>query len=294
MGSRCGVIAAFAAAVLWAGGGSIHADDPPANAGPTYRLAYQFMPNQVVHYNVQHEMEIVIQQNGQKQTSQNKSQTRKHYQVVAVEPEGAADLELTLDRVHMTASVDDRQPEVFKSDDPAFHPAKYKSILNNIGKPQATIRFSPHGTPLKVLPVTPVAGGQAAVNNAESSDESYLTQLPDQPVAVGETWKERFQLPVLADKLTIKVDLQRVYRLEAVENNLARITFKTVILTPINDPEVRARLIQRETEGTIVFDVNRGLIVSRDVTADQFVINAFGPKSQMRAVSKYQERLSTP
>ena len=53
-------------------------------------------------------------------------------------------------------------------------------------------------------------------------------------------------------------------------------------------------LIKKNFTDDLRFDMNRGIVVSRDVTADRPVINPFGQKSSMRAVSKYQERLITP
>lgn len=267
--------------------------------GKSYVLTYKFIPNQSVHYEVVHEMEIINQLNEQTETSRNKSESRKHYRVLAVEPDGSGNLELIIDRVHMTASVGGKPAEVFKSDDAAAQPEKYKHILRTVGKPQATIRFSPAGAPLKVAPILPVAANQPAVaggsaNGQEASPESYLTPLPEQPVAVGDIWKERFQLDAVADKLPVKITMQREYRLAAVEANRALIEFRTVILTPVHDPAISAQLIQRETQGKIVFDLARGQVVSRDVGIDRTVINPFGSKSSMRAVSRYQERLITP
>lgn len=272
----------------------------PAADAKTYRLAYKFTPNQIVHYQVMHEMEIVNQVNEATESAHNKSETRKHYRVAAAGSDGSGDLELTLDRVHMTAAVGARPAEIFKSDDPAFHPKTYQHILASVGKPQATIRFSPTGAPLKVVAAPPPA---AQANNPatvpsdspETSDESYLTPLPDRPIAVGEVWKERFQLPMKAlNKLPLRIDLLRTYRLAAVEGNRARIEFKTSILTPNLEPEISAQLIQREIAGTLIFDLEQGWIVSRDVAVERTVVNALGPKSSMHAVSKYRERLVNP
>jgi hypothetical protein len=51
-----------------------------------------------------------------------------------------------------------------------------------------------------------------------------------------------------------------------------------------------AQLIQRETSGKIVFDIDKGLIVSRTSAVDRTVVNPFGSKSSMRASSTYREQ----
>jgi hypothetical protein len=88
--------------------------------------------------------------------------------------------------------------------------------------------------------------------------------------------------------------MQTVYRLAEVTDGKAKITYRTVVLTPIEQPTIAAQLIQREVEGTIVFDIDRGLIESRDARLDRSVVGAFGPQSTMHAESRYKERLVSP
>jgi hypothetical protein len=126
---------------------------------------------------------------------------------------------------------------------------------------------------------------------ASSAPESYLVPLPENAVAVGETWKERFELDVVTqDKLPLKVAMQRTYKLASLDKQQATIDFRTTILTPIEDPALAAQLIQRETSGKIVFDIDKGLIVSRTSAVDRTVVNPFGSKSSMRASSTYREQ----
>jgi hypothetical protein len=185
---------------------------------------------------------------------------------------------------------------VFQSDDPARQPAKFRSILATVGKPTAVITFTASGRPLKVdanepavpAPLAPAAAG------SDTSHESYLVKLPEYPVGPGDTWKERFEVGARdSDKLPVRVVMQRTYKLAGVENALATIEFRSAILTPIEAPSILAQLIQRETAGTIVFDVERGVVVSREVDVDRTVIGPFGPKSSLQAVSKWRERLLT-
>ena len=272
------------------------ANDVPADA-PKYQLAYKFKPGAVVRYEVSYEGEINIQFNEATQLDHNKSETRKSYRVVSVNPDGSGNLELMIDWVHMTAKIGNKPPEVFKSDDPEFQSAKYSSILETVGKPQAVITFKTNGVVTKVQASPGATANKPAVAGAstdETSPESYLAVLPDQPVAVGDTWKERFDIKVQGpDNLPLKVAVLRGYRLMGVEGHLATIAFKTSILTPIHDPAVSAQLIQREFSGTTVFDLEQGLAVSHDRDVDRTVINPFGGKSSMRAVSKFRERLLT-
>jgi hypothetical protein len=256
-------------------------------------LRYRFTPGQIVRYEVTHEGEITTQVAEVAETTRNKSHSRKHFRVAGVSPEGAGDLELIIDWVRLEASFGDNPPTVFQSDDPEKQPRAYDTVLQAIGKPQAVLRLSPVG---KVLDLTRKQGPSASTPTkpaagAASAPESYLVPLPEEGVAVGESWKERFELEVITqDKLPLKVAMQRSYKLASLDKNQATIDFRTTILTPIEDPALAAQLIQRETSGKIVFDVEKGLVLSRTSAVDRTVVNPFGSKSSMRAASKYTER----
>lgn len=271
---------------------SATSENPTGNQ--KYRLAYRFQPRQTVWYDVRHEMQITTQFGEAIDVARNQSETRKKYHVAAVDADQCGDLELTIDWVHMTASVrENAAPVEFRSDDSNFQPPQFKEIMEVIGKPQATIKFNPSGVPLKVTANRSVPA--ETPGSGDASPENYLVPLPETPVAVGEIWKERYDVTTrTADKLPLKVAMLRTYKLTSVERGMANIDFKTSILTPINDPGVSAQLIQRETAGRMVFDLQAGLIVSRDVEVDRTVINPFGQKSSLRAVSRFQERLLPP
>lgn len=284
--------------------GSVRGDDPVPSSAATasqadkVTLRYRFTPGQIVQYEVTHAGEITTQVAEVAETTRNKTKSRKHFRVAGVAPDGAGELELVIDWVRLEASFGDNPPTVFQSDDPDKQPRAYDAVLQAIGKPQAVLRLSPVG---QVLDLTrkdgkPASGSSAAsagtksTAGASSAPESYLVPLPENAVAVGDTWKERFELDVVTqDKLPLKVAMQRTYKLASVDKKQATIDFRTTILTPIEDPALAAQLIQRETSGKIVFDIDKGLIVSRTSAVDRTVVNPFGSKSSMRAASTYRE-----
>jgi len=57
--------------------------------------------------------------------------------------------------------------------------------------------------------------------------------------------------------------------LESVSGNLATIRMRTVEIPPVQDPQIRTQLVQRTPEGTITFDIDRGLTRSRDLTCSR-------------------------
>lgn len=273
-----------------------NAAQPPAG-GPKYMLAYKFALNQRVQYEVSSNTEIKTEFNEQQETATNHSDSRRSYRVANVSPDGSAELELTIDWVRMTASFGkDKPPVEFQSDDPDKQPRQFQHIMETIGKPTAVVQFSTSGRPDWVTAKGPVAANKpvtlAPQTNPDASQENYLVPLPEQPVAVGETWKERFDVTARNEQqLPIKIAMQRSFKLKEVQDRRAIIEYRTTILSPINDPALAAQLIQREPIGRIVFDIDRGLILSRDASVKRDVIGPFGAKSAMHAASEYRERL---
>lgn len=272
--------------------------DPETAVQPEkYTLKFKFRPNQIVHQEISHEFQLTTNKNQDSETVHNSSKSKRHYRVAAVDDKtGVADLEMVIDWVHMVASFDKNdgtptEPIEFQSDDPKKHPKKFDHILASIGK-RALLRFGPNGAPVKA---TSGAPGQPAAKAAGATDgtlEAYLFPLPEQAVATGENWKEPFDVRVKdGEQNLVRIRLQRTFTLTAVKNGRAVIKHRTTIITPVNDPVIEAQFIERESTGTIEFDIEQGLIVSREWSVDKTIINPVGANSSMRAKSRYREKL---
>ena len=116
------VVMALSASVLVLRTKAIATEDPSAEASVAsatdaspasetrtpskYRLTFKFQPNQIVRYEVSQESTITTHVKDDTETAKNSSQAkRQHFKVIAVdEKTGDADLELSIDWVHMLAS----------------------------------------------------------------------------------------------------------------------------------------------------------------------------------------------
>jgi len=319
-----GFLCVLATLALGASGGgrAVSAEDTPAESSPTpaqgaaaenppapakYALAYKFLPDQVMRFEVSHETKITTHVKDETETVRNSSTAKRHFTVKKVdEKTGDADLELSIDWVHMLASFENPNrpktaPVEFQSDDPNRHPEQFNTILSTVGKPRATIRFSPTGIPIKILegelPPPPKSSqqlttGPAAPPLADATPETYFVPLPEEPVAVGASWSERFDVVLQDnDKNRQKVTIQRKYTLAEVAGRQATIELRTAVLTPIQAPAIEGQLIQREISGKVIFDLDRGAVISRELAVDKTVAGPFGPRSLLQAKSKYREKL---
>lgn len=266
------------------------ADEPES---PAYRLKYRFQPNQFVHYKEHQRVRNTARYKQVTETVRYEWTTHKHWRVSSVDGEGRAVLELMIDRVRMKAQFDQHDPIVWNSESPEPPPEKFRDVAATVGKPQVRLRVTPAGELESVVRLDNKAGSSQQPGAKRS--RNFLVVFPDEPIRVGESWSDRYQVKVnVTRKLKKDVTLLRTYRLRSVEDGRATIGLNTSIVTAVNNPKVRAQLIQRTPSGTIEFDLKRGLIASRKLTVDRVVIGPFGAKSSLRAVSVREEELVQP
>jgi hypothetical protein len=287
-------------ACLWTGGAIAAADDTKGSApsvfqagggGATYQLLYKFEAGQVWHYEVSDDMTFTTQKGQATLTALQESQSWKHYRVVSVDANGTAVLEPTIDRVRLSVRSGEDQGVFYDSQSGTAPPAVIRGIADTLQRPLAHVTFTSNGemvTGKSLLPTSDEKDNAAATDDASLN---FLIVFPKTPVKVGETWKDQIKVSVTVDKgLRQPVNIQRQYTLQTVEGDLATISLKTSIMTLV-DPAQHAQLIQRAPNGTIVFDMQRGLIVSRKLDIDGEVIGFAGGDSKLHAVSHRLEKL---
>jgi hypothetical protein len=267
-----------------------------------YKLEFKFRPNQILRYEVFNEQEITTTAREEIEIHRNTTKTKRHHRVAALdEKTGAADLEMSIDWVYMRALWDKKDgtrpvPVEFQSDDPDKQPERFRHVLASVGKPWATIRFRPTGTPLKVVSSAVKSSEGKSLTSETGADgalEAYLIVLPEYPVAIGEIWREKFDVVTLDENRNrARVTIQRSYKLAEVNARRATIDLKTAILSPITNPSIASQLLLREVCGKIVFDLERGQIVSKEWAVQNTVVNPIpGVSSLMKGSGRYTEKL---
>jgi hypothetical protein len=269
---------------------------PPAASGAAkgaVTLKYKWEANQIFYFDSTSLMSISTQKDTTAETAMNESRSFKHYRVISVDPDGNALLELIIDRVKMLARFGENDPLTFDSNSEAAPPPQLRGIRDGIGKPTARVQVSAYGTLKDVTRLGAAAPGKGAVADNDPSN-NFLTVLPEMPTEIGGTWSEKIDVRVSVSKeLTQNVTILRKFQLDAVEGNIARISMNSTVLTPVKDPMIIGQLIQRTPSAKIVFDIEKGQIVSRETRLDKTEIGVLGPNSSMRAVGEFVEKMVT-
>ncbi len=276
---------------IWASSAPANADDLPRK----YTLQYKFLTAKNVIYSVENKSEVELQQGAAEQHVEHSELTDKHYQVISTDLQGNCVLELSIDRVQMSAAVDGGDSVTFDSQRGEKAPPEFEGVADKIGQPHVRVKVSPTGEVLSVQQLTQDHEQPLAVKDVVTAKNAgkldVLVRLPDEPVSIGDVWKERFEDEiVVGEKLKKAVTIQRTYTLTAIDGHRATIQLDTSVITPIREPEQEAQLIQKTPSGTIVFDMERGLVLSRETSLDRKVVGFSGPKSFIRNITTRKER----
>ncbi|HUQ70240.1 MAG TPA: hypothetical protein VM165_11985 [Planctomycetaceae bacterium] len=260
--------------------------------GTTYPLAYKFTPGTFAHYEVTQKSVILSRYEQGQEKMNNESTTTKHFRVVTADAAGVAQLEPIIDRVKMAVTFNDVNKVEYDSADPGPAPRGFEAVAATIGKSTARIHLTPNGELTKVTALPDAPASLTALAAKADPSMNFLIPLPREAVGIGAVWKDRYQVPVVVGEgLSQPVTLQREFALTKVTGAVATITFQTKIITPMDNPQVQAQLLQRTPAGTIEFDLDRGLIVAQTTKASGEVVQAFGANTKMQASLETTERL---
>lgn len=258
----------------------------------TYLLRYQFHRGEIVGYSVDHQSKVFLQQQQAEQHVEHGSLTDKRYTVRKVDENGNATLDLQIDRVRLTASVDGGDSVEYDTDSGDDPPQAFQGINATVGKPHVRVEVSPRGELLSLNWM--IATDQASkptVDDAASLD--ILAMLPEGAVKVGDVWKQVFEVEVNATpQLKKKVKLQREYKLTKVDGQEATISLKTVVLTPLHDPSQESQLVSKTPQGKVIFDMARGIATARVQSVDKVVVGFSGSDSKVHTISSRREELA--
>ncbi len=274
--------------VLWllAAAGSL--GHPPAVAaaetGQPVRLEYRFRAGERLDMEVSHRALTETTIGATAQSTETSTDSRKSWKVLSVDGDGRATLEHSVDDVTMASRTSDRGQVRWSSsgDEPA--PPGYEQVKASLGVPLSQLVVDRSGRILARRDLRPCP--------PSSTGDLMVVPLPEEPVAEGAEWLVPQEVVVdLPGNLRKAVRARLRYRLESLRDGTAIISVDTTVLTPIDDPRVESRLLERIWNGTIEFDVERGRVVRRATGIDRRVVGFEGPESSVRYKSSLEERL---
>lgn len=263
---------------------AVCAEDPPAAASEKYDLKYKFRAGETIRWKVEHRAKIRTTVSGTTQTAETESHSVKLWTIKQLGAKtGNIEFVHSVESILMKQRLSGRQEEVYDSTKDSAPPLAFQEVAKSVGVPLSQVRIDSQGRVIERVNHSSQAGG---------NDSQIAVPLPEQPIAVGETWSLPTEVELKLDSGAVKkVQTRQQFTLEEVKNGVAVIRTETIILTPVRDPALEAQLVQRQSAGTIRFDIERGRVLSQELSQDKQVVGFRGEASALNYEARFKETL---
>jgi len=247
-------------------------------------LEYRFRSGEKLDMDVSHRAITETTVGATSQSTETATDSRKTWTVVSVDPAGQSTLEHSVDDVTMTSHTSDRGQIRWSSRGDEAPPPGYEQVKASLGVPLSRLVVDRSGRVLSRTDLRPCP--------PSSTGDLVVVPLPEGPVTEGAEWTVPQEVVVeVPGGLRKAVRTRLRYQLTAVRDGVATIDVDTTVLTPIDDPRLESRLLERIWDGTIEFDIDRGRVLRRATGIDRRVVGFEGPESSVRYKSSLEERL---
>jgi hypothetical protein len=266
-----------------AAGPLLIAQRPPKAEIQKYDLQYKLSRGDVLRYDVTHQASVSGTSDKTTETAQSKTDSIKVWKVTDILPSGDIEFMNVCERVHMVNQVPDQKATEYDSTRDKVAPPGFEDSAKAVGVPLSTMRITTRG---KVL------NREVKVRNQGASEDAPIVlRLPDNPVAIGDTWDEPFEVKVVLPKnVTKSIKTRWHHKLSDVKDGIATIDVTYQVLSP-TDAGVELELVQRMMAGQVQFDIEKGRILGQKMGVDKRIIGFAGPTSSMQYIMKMEEKL---
>jgi len=247
-------------------------------------LRYRFTPGEAVSAEVSHRAVTETTINGTTQSVETATDSVKTWRVTGIDNAGQTTIEHAVDDVSMTSRAAGQEPTRWQSDSEAPPPPGYEGVRLSLGRPLSRLTIDRCGRVLSRHDLFP--------SPPSNTGDLMVVPLPDEPVRVGSSWTIPGEIVVDVPggpRKSVRTRLR--YEVAGIREPIVLIDVDTTVLTPVDDPRIEARLLERIWDGRIEFDAAAGRVQSRSASIDRRVIGFHGPRSSVHYQARRQEKL---
>lgn len=252
-----------------------------------HTLRDKFQPGETIRWSVMQQSRIRMTVSGTTEVTEMVSKSVKAWRVTDLKPDGTATFDHFVESVDMWNKFSGHQEVRYNSETDETPPPGFESVAESIGIPSVVVTMNTKGEILK--------RERKKVKAAAQNEEGQMTiPLPDEAIAIGHTWSSRHSIDLPLENGTVKkIKMLQTFKLKSVKTAVATIEVASKILTPIHDPALEAKLIQREQSGTVRFDVDAGRVMSQQMDLDRRVVGfaPANPASSLHCLTRFTETL---
>jgi hypothetical protein len=227
---------------------------------------FRWQTGQVLVYRTEHNTLASYVMGENKDETKTRVQSIKRWQVIGVDTNGVATLQMSLQALFFETSPPSGEPLVFDSTHlDKCTPELRKQYENYIGQPLVVVRIDGQG---KVLEVKEARPGYSAAKY--ESDPAFKLLLPAEPLRVALNWERGYQITLEPPQGTgEKYSAVQCYVCKGIADNLATVSVTTEVKGTSAAQEDQVPLWQMQPEGELVFDVQAGRLQKATLRIDK-------------------------
>jgi hypothetical protein len=251
-----------------------------AAQGPAWHFRWQ--KGQTLAYQVKHTTLVAEVVDGNKAESESNLQLVKRWQVLDVDAQGIATLQLSLASMRTEQKRPNGETLLFDSQElDKSTPELKEQMAKFVGPPLALLRVDAYGNTVDVKQ------GSLARYQAEPP---FALIFPKATAREGQSWKRNYTVVIEPPLGTgEKYEAEQHYQCTQLTADTATVAVKTEFKTPTDSPQERLPLLQKDVAGTIVFDLSAGCLQAVRLTTDRTIDQHQGPRSRYHFQSRYSE-----
>jgi hypothetical protein len=253
-------------------------------SGAQAQAPWQFRWNkgEVLTYRVKHETMVTEVVDGGKHQFKSQLNLLKRYRITDVDTHGTVTIEVSLAAMRNEQTRPNGEVLLFDSADVAKStPELREQLAKYVGTTLAVLQIDAAGR------VVAVKQGQTARYLAEPP---FTLVLPGVPLQEGQPWVRNFDITLEPPLGTgEKHAAQQEFRCTKLAGGQATIALKTGFKNLPETVQERMPLVQKESQGEVVFDIAAGRVAAVRLTIDRTLENHQGPGSSYRFQSVYAE-----
>ncbi len=253
-----------------------------------YKLEYRFKPNSNLSWTVVHTVNKRMSYGGKESLVKTSSTTFRRWEILDAASDGRVSARHWIDRMILEQREDDKEPITYDSERDVVVPKE----ISAFGTEKAV------GVALETFEVNSIGVMSdktklVAEYQGREGDSNVVVPFPPEEVAVGDVWTIPYSLRVKgADKVARPYQVVERFRLEDINEQFATISFKTTLVSIVDDPVVEGELAERLFTGRALFDRKLGLTTRTEMTFDKKVTGAFGFSSFLDYNCRVVEKLN--
>jgi hypothetical protein len=260
----------------------VAAASAPAQTPPRYR----WQTGQVLVYKIEQSTQAIDIVDGTKSEMKSQHNVTKRWQVVDVDKDGVATLQMSLTALRIEQTTLKGEVLLFDSAAPdKSDPDMRKQLSEFIGKPLAVLRLDATG---QLIEVKESKFGPAS---RFQNELPFAVVLPPVLPQANQTWERAYKITLDPPLGTgEKFDAVQHYTYKSVTADALTIALTTEMKTQPEAVLNRVPLLQVQPEGEVVFDLQAGRMRSAAMKIDKELKNHMGEGSSYRFVSSYTEQ----